>query len=282
MKRNVQGFFPFLLGSLILLFSTALCFGQTELPALDFVGAGDYRPESQTVTLRVPADSSVEVSDERLVKAVLNEAGERASELTVSVNTDGLEASEEGTEYEARVIVGGIYFIPIRFIFFPRVPRECYKKPRLSTQLLTRGTIDNFVGIEATAPSPYLVSTGLLQRRYDDLGWNKQLFGDSYALGGCRVCAIQIWVRAKREGESDGNDTLGFNISDAVAPYNAVGVGTYFSPMWSGVGSPRTFFTEVPGSVANPEITGKITPMLDIVSQDDTAIDYTRVVVWRY
>lgn len=267
---------------MILLFSTALCFGQTELPALDFVGAGDYAPESQTVTLRVPADSPVEVSDERLVKATLSQAGERDSVLTVSVNTDGLEASEEGSEYEARVVVGGIYFIPIRFIFFPRVPRECYKKPRLSTQLLMRGTADNFVGTEATAPSPFLISAIPLQRLYDDLGTNKRYFGDSFGLGGCRVCAVQVWVRAKREGELDDNDSLGFYISDAVAPHNAVGVGTFFSNMWTGVGSPHTFFTEVPGSVANPEITGKITPMLDIVSQDDTSIDYSRIVIWRY
>lgn len=267
---------------MILLFSTALCFGQTELPALEFVGAGDYQPESQTVTLNVPRDSSIEVSDPRLVKAELGDGGERGSELTVSVNTEGLEASDEGTEFEARIIVARMYFIPIRFIFFPRVPRECLKKPRLSIQALSRGTVDNFVGIEGTSPSPFLISAVPLQRKYDDLGTNKQYFGDSYDLGKCRVCAVQVWVRAKREGELDTNDSLGFYISDAIGAYNAVGVGTFFSNMWSGVGSPHTFFTEIPGSVANPEIFSKNRPMLDISSQDDTSIDYTRVYIWKY
>ncbi len=269
-------------GLSLLLFSTVFCLGQTELPPLDFVGAQDNAPESQTISIRVPADSRVEISDPRLIGAELREAGEETSELTVKINTEGLEASDEGIEYGGRIVVGNAFVIPIRFIFFIKVPKECLRKPRLSIQQLWRGTVDNFVGIEATAPSPYLISTGLLQRRYDELGTNKKLFGDSFALGSCRVCAIQVWVRAKREGELDDNDTLGFDISDAVMPYNAVSVGPYFAPMWSGVGSPHTFFAEIPGSVANPEISGKTTAMLDVVSQDDTAIDYTRVLIWRY
>jgi hypothetical protein len=175
------------------------------------------------------------------------------------------------------------FIIPIKIIIFPFTPRECRGR-RVSVQTLTRGTVDNFVGLEATFPSAYLVSTGLLQRRYDDLGTNKKLFGDSYALGGCRVCGVRVYVRAKREGEIYDNDTLSFGVSDAGngTTYNAIGVAPSFSPMWTGQPSPYTFYREIPGSVINPELTAKNTPMLDISSQDDTAIDYTRVYIYRY
>jgi hypothetical protein len=272
-------------GMALVLASSVFCFAQKELPALDFVGASDENPDRQSVTLQLRGDARVEVSDERLIQAKLRNEGGETSTLDVAVNTVGLEATEEGTEYEGKVVVLGesSFIIPIKIIVFPFVPRECRGK-RVSVQTLSRGTVDNFVGLEATFPSPYLVSTGILQRQYDDLGTNKKLFGDSYALGGCRVCGIRVYVRARREGELDDNDTLSFGVSDAGngATYNAVSVALPFAPMWTGQPSPSTFYREIPGSVINPELISKNAPMLDISSQDDTAIDYTRVYIYRY
>ena len=149
---------------------------------------------------------------------------------------------------------------------------------------MTRGSFDNFVGLEATVPSPYLISTGLLQRQYDDPGTNKRLFGDSFRLGSCRVCGARVYVRARREGELFDNDTLAFGVSDAAngINYNPVSVAPAFSPMWTGQPSPFTFYREIGGSVLNPEINAKNAATLDISSQDDTAIDWIRVYIWRY
>ena len=286
MKNNSSTIRQIFFGIAFVLASSIFCFAQKELPALDFVGASDESPEAQSVNLQTNGEARVEVSDERLIHAKLrvNEGGE-TSTLEVSVNTVGLDATEEGTEYEGRVAVLGAntFIIPIKIIVFPFVPRECRGR-RVSVQVLSRGTVDNFVGLEATFPSPYLVSTGILQRQYDDLGTNKKLFGDSYALGGCRVCGVRVYVRARREGELDDNDTLSFGVSDAGngATYNPVSVALPFAPMWTGQPSPFTFYREIPGSVINPELTSKNTPMLDISSQDDTAIDYTRVYIYRY
>ncbi|MDQ3802146.1 MAG: hypothetical protein M3384_22190 [Acidobacteriota bacterium] len=268
------------------LFASAIfCFGQ-ELAPLEFVGASDENPDVQTVTLQqVGADARVEVSDERLIRAELSTEGE-TSHLTVAVNTVGLEAGEEGTEYEGSIRVIGdanSYFIPIKWIVFPFTPKECRGR-RTTVQYLTRGTADNFVGIESTFPSPFQVASYPLQRRYDELGTNKKYFGDSYRLGGCRVCAIRVYVRAKREGEIDDNDNLWFIVSDAAngTNYNPVNIAPGFSPMWWGQPSPYTFYREIPGSVVNPEILGKNAATLDISSQDDTSIDYTRVYIYRY
>jgi hypothetical protein len=284
MKNNSLKIRQIFFGIAFVLASSIFCFAQKELPALDFVGASDESPEAQSLNLQVSSDARVEVSDERLIHAKFRNDGE-TSTLDVSVNTVGLDAVEEGTEYGGRIVVTGenLYVIPIRIIVFPFVPRECRGR-KTTVQILTRGTVDNFVGLEATAPSPYLISTGILQRQYDDLGTNKKLFGDSYALGGCRVCGLRVYVRARREGELDNNDTLAFNVSDAGngTIYNPVTVALTFSPMWYGQASPFTFYREIAGSVINPELTSKNIPVLDISSQDDTAIDYTRVYVYRY
>ncbi|HEX8250128.1 MAG TPA: hypothetical protein VF599_18285 [Pyrinomonadaceae bacterium] len=269
----------------VVLFSSAIfCFGQRELPPLDFVGASDENPDVQSVTLQVSRDARVEVSDERLIRAELRNEGE-TSRLEVAVNTFGMEASEEGTEYEGRVTILDVnaYIIPIKIIIFPFTPKECRGK-RVSVQYLTRGTADNFVGLESTFPSPFQAATYALQRQYDDLGTNKKYFGDSYRLGGCRVCGVRVYVRARREGELDDNDNLWFIVSDAAngTTYNPVNIAPNFSPMWWGQPSPYTFYREIPGSVINPEIFSKNAATLDITSQDDTAIDYTRVYIYRY
>lgn len=285
MKNNSSMIRRIFFGIAFVLASSIFCLAQKELPALEFVGASDESPEAQSINLQVGGDARVEVSDERLINARLRNDGGEFSTLDVAVNTVGLEAVEEGTEYEGRVVVLGAnsFIIPIKIIIFPFVPRECRGR-RVTVQFLTRGTVDNFVGLEATVPSPYLVSTGILQRQYDDLGTNKKLFGDSYALGGCRVCGIRVYVRARREGELFDNDTLSFGVSDAGngTTYNPVSVAPSFSPMWTGQPSPFTFYREIAGSVINPELISKNTPMLDISSQDDTAIDYTRVYIYRY
>lgn len=264
--------------------SAIFCFGQ-ELAPLEFVGASDENPDVQSVSLRVSPDARVEVSDERLIRAELATEGETA-QLNVAVNTVGLEATEEGTEYGGSIRVvdaSNTFFIPIRWIVFPFTPKECRGR-RVTVQYLTRGTADNFWGIESTFPSPFQVATYPLQRRYDDLGTNKRYFGDSYRLGGCRVCGVRVYVRARAEGELDGNDSLWFTVSDAAngANYNPVNIVNGFSPMWWGQPSPYTFYREIPGSAINPEIWSKNAATLDISSQDDTAIDYTRVYIYRY
>jgi hypothetical protein len=271
--------------TIFVLVSSIFCFGQRELPALDFVGASDENPEAQSINLQVERDARIEVSNEKLIQAQLEPQEDGSSRLNVKVTSIGFEAPEEGLEFNERILVNGsnVYFIPIRIIIFPFFPRECRGR-RTSVQYLTRGSFDNFVGVEATFPSPYLISTGLLQRRYDDLGTNKKLFGDSFALGGCRVCGVRVYVRARREGELDDNDTLSFGVSDAGngTAYNPVTVAPAFSPMWTGQPSPFTFYREIGGSVLNPEIFAKNNAMLDISSQDDTAIDWIQVYIWRY
>lgn len=284
MKSSTSKIYKTIFAAALLFASAIFCFGQQELAPLEFVGASDENPDVQSVALRISPDARIEVSDEKLIRAAVINEGE-STRVEVSVNTLEREASEEGTQYDGRVIIhdGNIFVIPIKIIIFPFTPRECRGK-RVSVQYLTRGSFDNFVGVEATFPSPFQVATYPLQRRYDDLGTNKKYFGDSYFLGGCRVCAVRVYVRARREGEIDDNDNLWFIVSDAGngTTYNPVNIAPAFSPMWWGQPSPYTFYREIPGSVINPEIFGKNTPMLDISSQDDTAIDYTQVYIYRY
>ncbi|MET0752149.1 MAG: hypothetical protein ABWZ66_02200 [Pyrinomonadaceae bacterium] len=255
------------------------------MPALDFVGASNENPDSQSVNLQVERDARVEISNERLISAKLETGEDGTTSLNISVTTNGVEGSEEGVEFSEKVIVtgSGEYVIPIQIIIFKSFPRECRGR-RTTVQYMTRGSFDNFVGLEATIPSPYLVSTGLLQRQYDDPGTNKRLFGDSFRLGSCRVCGARVYVRARSEGELFDNDTLAFGVSDAAngINYNPVTVAPVFSPMWTGQPSPFTFYREIGGSVLNPEINAKNAAMLDISSQDDTAIDWIRVYIWRY
>lgn len=218
--------------TVLVLVSAIFGFGQKELPALDFIGASDENPDAQSVNLQIERDASLEVSNEQLITARLAGNEEGATSLKVLVNSIGVEATEEGVEFneEIRVIGSSTIRIPIRIIIFPFFPRECRGR-KTTVQYMTRGSFDNFVGLEATFPSPYLVSTGLLNRRYDDPGTNKQLFGDSFALGGCRrVCGVRVYVRARREGELFDNDTLGFGISDA-------GNGTSYNEIISSISS---------------------------------------------
>ncbi len=268
------------------LFASAIfSFGQ-ELAPLEFVGASDENPDVQTVTLQqVGADARIEVSDERLIRAELATEGE-TSRLTVAVNTVGQEATEEGREYEGSVRVIDAthsYFIPIKWIVFLFTPKECRGK-RTTVQYLSRGTADNFWGVESTFPSPFQSATYTLQRQYDHLLPNQRYFGDSYRLGGCRVCAVRVYVRARGEGEIDDNDSLWFTVSDAAngTNYNPVNIVPGFNDIWTYYPSPYTFYREIPGSVINPEIWNKNAATLDISSQDDTAIDYTRVYIYRY
>jgi hypothetical protein len=286
MKIHSSKCFRVFFCTIFVIASSVFCFGQKELPGLEFVGASDENPEAQSVNLQVSPDAGIEVSNERLITAKLESNEDGTTRLNISVTSVGIEATEEGVEFNENIRVSGAnpYIIPIHIIIFKLFPRECRGR-RTSVQIMSRGTVDNFVGLEPTFPSPYLISTGLLQRRYDDLGTNKRLFGDSFALGGCRVCGVRVYVRARREGELFDNDTLSFGVSDAGngINYNSVSVATPFAPMWpAGQPSPFTFYREIGGSVLNPEIFAKNTPVLDIVSEDDTAIDWTRVYVWRY
>jgi hypothetical protein len=272
--------------TLFVLIASVFCFGQEEMSALTFVGASDENPEAQTLDLQIERDARVTVSNERLLSAGLEADENGTVRLAVTVTTTGIEApEEEPLEISEKVLVTGSrsILIPIHIIIFQKFPRECRGR-KTTVQYLTRGSFDNFTGVEATFPSSYLISTGLLQRQYDDLGTNKRYFGDSFRLGGCRVCGARVYVRARREGELDDNDSLSFGVSDAGSgtAYNPVSVAPAFSPMWTGQPSPFTFYREIGGSVLNPEITSKNIPMLDILSQDDTAIDWVRVYIWRY
>lgn len=286
MKRINSKFCKMFFCATLVFISAVFCFGQAEISTLEFVGATDENPESQTLALEVGADAQVEVSNSRLIKAVLA-SGQETTNLVVSVNTAGVEISgEEGREFIEQITIKGAetFIVPIRIIIFPFIPRECRDK-RTTVQVITRGTIDNFLGIEPTFPSPYLLAALPLQRRYDDLGTNKRYFGDSFQLGCRRVCGARVYVRARREGELDYNDSLSFVVSDAGngTAYNPVSVAPAFSPMWTTGGpSVATFYREIPGSVLTPQIFSKNDPRLDIYSQDDSAIDYTRIFIWRY
>ncbi|HEX8369853.1 MAG TPA: hypothetical protein VF604_15005 [Pyrinomonadaceae bacterium] len=283
MKSSNSKIYKVIFAAAVLFASAIFCFGQRELPPLDFVGASDENPDVQSVNLQVGRDATVEVSDGRLIRAELRNEGE-TSRLDVAVNTFGMEGSEEGTVYEGRVYVNGSdsFIIPIKIIIFLLTPKECRGK-RVSVQYLTRGTADNFVGLEATFPSPYQVATYPPMRRYDDPGFDRY-FGDSYRLGSCRVCAVRVYVRARGEGGLDYNDSLWFQVSDAGngTNYNPVNIAPGFTTIWNSSSAPFTFYREIPGSVINPEIFAKNAATLDITAQDDTVVDWTSVYIYRY
>jgi hypothetical protein len=283
MKSSNSKIYKVIFAAAVLFASAIFCFGQRELSPLEFVGASDENPDVQSVALQVGRDATVEVSDERLIRAELVNDGE-TSRLDVAVNTLDMKASEEGTLYEGRIIVKGtdIYYIPIRIIIFPFTPRECRGR-KVNVQYQSRGTADNFVGLESTFPSPYQVATYPPMRRYDDPGFDRY-FGDSYRLGGCRVCAVRVYVRARGEGGLDYNDSLWFQVSDAAngTNYNPVNIAPGFTSIWNTSSAPFTFYREIPGSVINPEIWAKNAATLDITAQDDTVVDWTSVYIYRY
>ena len=283
MKSSNSKIYKVIFAAAVLFASAIFCFGQRELTPLEFVGASDENPAVQSVTVQADPDATVEVSDERLIRAELVREGE-TSRLDVSVNTFGMEGSEEGTAYEGRIHIGGSnpFIIPIKIIIFWFTPKECRGK-RVSVQYLSRGTADNFVGAEAAFPSPYQLATYPIQRRYDDPG-DDRYFGDSYRLGSCRVCAVRVYVRARGEGGLDYNDSLWFQVSDAAngTNYNPVNIAPGFTNIWNSSSAPFTFYREIPGSVINPELWVKNAATLDITAQDDTVVDWTRVYIYKY
>jgi hypothetical protein len=294
MKKNNLKFTAFL--TLAFLLTLAFnAFGQDTLTPVEFIGTLDGPPESQTVSLQIPATARIEVSDDKVIRAELRESGEETSELVVSVNTDGLRGEEdEVTNFEGKITVTDreSFIIPINISFFNlKVPKPCRFLRLKGIDTYTRGTTtDNFVGPEASFPSPYLTSllSGYSHTYLYDTNIVNSFFGDSFNVGTCRACAIRTQMRLRNNNALGYTDSLATGLSDASNLANHTTTGFSNIPqLWlqtDPVGAVKniTLDTTMTPAALNSNLMSYGSPRLDVWMQDDTTADYTVVRVFRY
>jgi hypothetical protein len=294
MKKNNLKFTAFL--TLAILLTLAFnAFGQDTLSPVEFVGTLDGPPESQSVSLQVGRDARIEVSDDKVIRAELRESGEETSELVVTVNTDGLRGEEDSeTTFEGKITVSGSqsFIIPINIWFYNlKVPKECRFRRLKGIDTYTRGTTtDNFVGAEASFPSPYLTSllSSYSHTYFYDTSIVDSFFGDSFSVGTCRACGIRVQMRLRNNDSLGYTDSLATGLSDAsnLANHTTAGFPS-ISPLWAStdpVGAVKnvTLDANMTPTNLNTHLMNYGSPRLDVWMQDDTSADYTVVRVFRY
>lgn len=140
--------------------------------------------------------------------------------------------------------------------------------------------MDGFAGgIEPSIWSPELTAffSGKPTRKFDEGGADK-LFGQSFRLGNCKVCAVQLEAKIKDEGDIPPYDKIYVYGKNIAAP----------DLIWATTISPSiTSFSAYlpPSSIAklNQHIfTNAPGHWLNVVEQDDRNFDYLKVRVWYY
>lgn len=158
-------------------------------------------------------------------------------------------------------------------------PGQVPKCPNQPVEYLG-GVVDNFGG----GPDPYVWSpqlatflSGKPVRKFDEGGANK-LLGQSFRIGSCKVCAVQLEAKIKNEGDISpydkiyiyGKDIIGTDlIWSATIPLGTTNFSAYL-PLPSITKLNQHIFTNAPGH------------WLNVIEQDDYQFDYVKVRVWYY
>jgi hypothetical protein len=181
---------------------------------------------------------------------------------------------------------------PVGFDLMLRVPEGCPKEAKLETIARNQKT--------GTKPSAVLTQ------------WMKQVFNnpqfptrgyavkgpdsafyDSFAIGGCRVCAAKITAQVSNEGGH--NDAFNVILSPAAAPITSanflvslVSYGTNNAVAPYGLWSSPTEMSKTLSIVLNANsinkyiVSGIQNPSLDVYTQDDTRVESMQLEIWRY
>lgn len=161
------------------------------------------------------------------------------------------------------------------------VPREC---ARLRPEVQTHDTADKFAPPGnpvqlSPALTNFLASRNLTPKGYDDPRID-MVFADSFRLRSCRICYATLEVGLRREPYGWTNDT----ITAGVAPFNAPGLLFLYGQLWNPPGaSPKTSTFALSTAVMNQHVmTGNVPSFFDLITQDDTTLDYATLSVWYY
>lgn len=153
------------------------------------------------------------------------------------------------------------------------VPREC---ARIKPIVQLHGVADNFTppgGPVTLSPAlaSFLNSHNLTPKGYDDPRINK-VFADSFKLENCKVCYATLEVRVRHYQDIWSNDTL----TVGAAPFAAFPSLLLYNQIW-----PNGSHTYVlPANGLSQLIWNN--QGLDVIAQDDTDFDFTKLSVWYY
>ncbi len=160
------------------------------------------------------------------------------------------------------------------------------------------GNADGFnLPVEPTTMSPglqtYFINynvtpTGTTKpRKYDEPGQDKWL-GQTFFIKCCKVCRAELEIRVRNEGGLASNDGIVIGRAPFTQSSDIIvndHIWDITRPPWAGgTGSPKTMIIPLSPAALNNYIfnsKGCNVP-IDIVVQDDTAVDYIKLKIWTY
>ncbi len=172
-------------------------------------------------------------------------------------------------------------------------PHPGHCKPRIRIS----GRLDNFGAgpVEPRYQSPVMQKfmTGKAQKPYDSLALDT-VFGTSFPLGTCKMCGgerdmviVEAAVRRATTGGLSSNDKIYVHVSNDTTPAGQLGAAIVPAiQIWNGPYSTqltRVVQFQIPVAALNNAIwaaPGKT--YLEVVMQDDTGIDYVRMIGWTF
>jgi hypothetical protein len=142
-------------------------------------------------------------------------------------------------------------------------------------------------GLQAYFISNGVTSTGITKpRQYDEEGQNKW-FGQSFRIKCCKVCRAELEIGVKNLGGLASNDAIYVGRPPFTGANLIVGghIWDNTRPTWAGgTASPKTMTIPLSPAALNNYIfnSGGCNVPIDILVQDDTAVDYIKLKIWTY
>ncbi|MEK6299119.1 MAG: hypothetical protein AABO41_00230 [Acidobacteriota bacterium] len=160
------------------------------------------------------------------------------------------------------------------------------------------GKADGFAApLDATQLSPalqaYFTSHGVTPTgttkpgQYDETGQDKWV-GQSFFIKCCKVCRAELEIRVKNLGGMASNDALIVGQAPFTPSQNILASGHIWDstrPAWAGgTTSPKTMTIPLSPAALNSYIfnSRECNVPIDILVQDDTAVDYIKLKIWTY
>lgn len=130
-------------------------------------------------------------------------------------------------------------------------------------------------------------SKGQKIRNYDQ-GGSDIWFGQSFFIKCCKVCRAELEIRVRSEGGLASNDAIYIGRAPFTPSSNVLAAGHIWDntrPAWAGgTASPKVMNIPLSPAALNNWINsadGCNVP-IDILVQDDTAVDYMKLKIWTY
>ncbi|HEY0429508.1 MAG TPA: hypothetical protein VGC76_17140 [Pyrinomonadaceae bacterium] len=176
---------------------------------------------------------------------------------------------------------------------YEKIPDGCPKnaKAYVIIRNATTGLFPTAMLMSKLNTNPYLATLPL--RKYGDKGPDRW-FGDSFALGSCKVCAAAISAEVANEGgENDGfhvwlspdgapsADKYKTTLKSAVSYMGNPPTNPQLWAAGDPVGAVKVVTMDLPANLINQYIFATANPFLDAVVWDDTRVDSMQLVIWR-